>query len=151
MDKTHLVKGWVHSSGADNVLPSKGKAFALGWKLLNDYLHFTETGRFAETNREMYDFTEFIDTFADHYAGDDDKLYRWIIKHGFTIIDALQEEEDRQSSQLPNSHCPLCSRPLSARNVARWDNGELRISVAGRAWCQQCADKMDNKNWLPQK
>ncbi|NLO88325.1 MAG: hypothetical protein GX090_07230 [Firmicutes bacterium] len=42
MDKTQLVKAWVFSSGAVKQLGSKGKAFALGWKLLNDYLYFSE-------------------------------------------------------------------------------------------------------------
>lgn len=151
MDKTQLVKGWIHSSGADRILPNKGKAFSLGWKLLNGYLYFSETGRWQETDKELYDFTEFIGIFANHFAGDDDDLYRWIVNYGYTIIDALQQEEDRKINELPNSHCPLCSRPLNADNVARWHNGELRLSVAGHAWCQRCADKVDKKNWLPRE
>jgi hypothetical protein len=40
LDKTKIVKNWVRITGAEFVLGTKGRAFALGWKLLNDYLFF---------------------------------------------------------------------------------------------------------------
>ncbi len=150
MDKTQLVKDWVHQFGVEDVLNDKGKAFALGWKLLNDYLYFLESGCFPETNADLYDFTQFIDTFADGFAGDDDDLYRWIVANGHTIIDALQQEEATEDLQqgIPNAYCPLCSIRLTPQNVSRDPDGRIRTSAAGRAWCQDCVRKVQEKNWL---
>lgn len=146
MDKTQLVKNWVRQSGANDFFTDKGKAFALGWKLLNSYLYFLETGTCPETDAPMYDFTQFLDTFADLYAGDDDNLYHWIVGNGHTVIDAIQQDEN-QYEETPNSHCPLCSVQLTPQNVARNEEGRIRTSVVGRAWCNECASKVDQKNW----
>ena len=146
MDKTQLVKNWIHQSGAYSFFPDKGKAFALGWKLLNDYLFFLECGRCPETMVELYDFTQFLDTFADLYAGEDDDLYNWIVQQGHTIIETIQHEETTQE-EIPNAHCPLCSVPLTSQNVARSSQGPIRKSSVGRAWCTDCARKVDKKNW----
>lgn len=148
MDKTKIVKNWVYQTGVESVLGNKGRAFALGWKLLNDYLYFLDTGCCPETNAPLYDFTQFIDIFADHFAGEDDDLYQWIVANGHTIIDALHEEEDEQLENIPNSHCPLCSVPLTPQNVARGPNGQIRTSAVGRAWCMDCARKVQEKNWF---
>jgi len=147
MDKTQLVKNWVHQSGAEDLFPDKRKAFALGWKLLNDYLTFLETGCCPETKEHLYDFTQFIDIFADLYAGKNDKLYHWIVDNGHTIIDAIQQEEN-MDEEIPNAHCPLCSVPLTPQNVARSSDGHIRTSTVGRAWCKDCARRVDEKNWF---
>jgi hypothetical protein len=147
VDKTLLVKTWVRQSGADQIIPDKGKAFALGWKLLNDYLFFLESGHCPETKAELYDFTQFLDTFADLYAEDKDELYNWIVKHGHTIIDTIQHDEKVRET-IPNAHCPLCSVPLTSQNVARNTDGLIRTSSVGRAWCKDCARKVDEKNWF---
>lgn len=148
MDKTQLVKAWVFSSGAVNQLGSKGKAFALGWKLLNDYLYFSETGCCPVTRARLYDFSQFITNFADHYAGPDDDLYTWIVNNGHTIIEALHKAETEETHEkIPNALCPLCSVPLSADNVARLADGSIRKSAAGRAWCKECAVKIDKNKW----
>jgi len=146
MDKTQLVKNWVRQSGVEKHLTDKGKAFGLGWKLINDYLFFLESGCSPESKVVLYDFTQFIDTFADLYAGEDDELYQWIVNNGHTIIDALQQEEAVQE-EIPNAHCPLCSVPLTPLNVARDQGGQIRRSAAGRVWCKDCARKVDEKNW----
>lgn len=146
MDKTQLVKNWVYNSGADKQFADKRQAFALGWKLLNDYLNFQESGQCPETQAPLYDFTQFIDTFADLYSGADDGLYTWIVNNGHTIIDAIHNSESLHK-EIPNAHCPLCSVPLYAGNVARDTNGQVRKSAAGRAWCKECARKMDEKDW----
>lgn len=146
MDKTKIVKNWVRITGAEFVLGTKGRAFALGWKLLNDYLFFLNSGHCPETKAPLYDFTQFIDTFADLAAGTDDDLYHWIVANGHTIIDVLHEEEDQQED-IPNSHCPLCSVPLTPQNVARDPNGHIRTSAVGRAWCTDCARKVQERNW----
>lgn len=147
MDKTQLVKDWVRQFGVDDVLGDKGRAFSLGWKLLNDYLSFLETGSCPTTKVQLYDFTQFLDIFADLYAGNDDELYYWIVANGHTIIDALQQEEDQQE-EIPNAHCPLCSIPLTPHNVARDSNGQIRTYASGRAWCQDCARRVQEKNWF---
>lgn len=152
MDKTQLVKNWVHHTGAAGQLGGKRQAFALGWKLLNDYLYFLESGRCPETEVVLYDFTQFIDTFANLYSGNNDTLYTWIVNNGHTIIDALHNNEAREEEEsIPNSHCPLCSVPLSAQNVARDQEGRIHTSAAGRAWCRDCAKKVHEKKWLSQE
>lgn len=147
MDKTQFVWNWVYQTGADRQLADKRQAFALGWKLLNDYMSFLDSGCCPETKKPLYDFTQFIDSFANLYAGRNDELYKWIVSHGHTIIEAVHENETFDE-EIPNTHCPLCSVPLSAQNVARSPGGHIRTSAVGRAWCKDCARKVDEKNWL---
>ena len=150
MDKTQMVKHWIRLSGADRYFPDKRKAFALGWKLLNDYFLYLESGNCPETKVELYDFTQFLDVFADLYAGPDDELYNWIVQRGHTVIDAIQYD-DKDAEEIPNAHCPLCSVPLTPQNAARSRIGSIRISSVGRAWCKDCAQKVDEKKWpLPE-
>lgn len=147
MNKTKLVNAWICRSGANRQFASKGKAFSLGWKLLNDYLSFLESGCCPETKVPLYDFTHFLDTFADLYAGSNDELYHWIVSNGHTIIEVIQERET-VGEEIPNTHCPLCSVPLTNLNVARSQEGHIRTSAMGRAWCKECAQRVDGKNWL---
>lgn len=146
MEKSHVVRAWTRKTGAEDFLQSKSKAFALGWKLLNDYQHFVETGRCADTQSELYDFSQFIHNFADRYAGKDDALYQWIAEKGQMIIE-VRNQQRSDDKEIPNTHCPLCSTPLTTAKVARDSNGSVRLSAAGRAWCNECATKVDNRNW----
>ncbi|MTI94401.1 MAG: hypothetical protein FH749_02780 [Firmicutes bacterium] len=131
MDKTQLVKNWIRHYDVEQIAGGKKKAFGLGWKLLNDYLYFLETGRCPETKEEFYDYSQFIHTFADSIAGQDDDLYEWIVKYGSTLTQRNIQDEKNLSGELPNSHCPLCSVRLNSERVARNEDGSVRRSPTG--------------------
>ncbi|MTI93964.1 MAG: hypothetical protein FH749_00540 [Firmicutes bacterium] len=145
MNKTSIVKDWVRKTGAANVVGSQDKAFGMGWKLLNAYLYFLETGCYIDDDKELYDYTCFIHEFADRFAGSDDELYRWLSRQGCTIMekDVYAEKDSGQ----PNSHCPLCGKRLNRVTVARNKDGSIKKSVAGRAWCANCASVASKKKW----
>lgn len=48
----------------------------------------------------------------------------------------------------PNTHCPICDKPLNIYNVSRneWSD-DLRPDSLGRVWCIKCTEEHDSIDW----